>query len=102
MEWRRIGPASLRREMCKTSATDKRLRRQDRGAWRRWMRSAILRVWGDAEKGCITPSPPQARRDASLPELRSRVVKILNVPMAQSRSWPAQGLEGDYRYACAF
>ena len=34
----------------------------------------------DVEKGPITPTLPQARRDAPLPGLRSRVAQSLNVP----------------------
>ena len=33
----------------------------------------------DAETGYISTRPSQARQDAPLPELRSRVAKILNV-----------------------
>ena len=34
----------------------------------------------DAETGSIAPALPRARQDALLPELRSRFVKVLNVP----------------------
>ena len=43
----------------------------------------------------IAPTRPQARRDAPLPELRSRRVRILNVPMGESQSWLAQGWAGE-------
>jgi hypothetical protein len=36
--------------------------------------------WQDDKKGSITPALPQARQDALLPELRSRLANILNVP----------------------
>ncbi|MDQ6733741.1 MAG: hypothetical protein M3Z35_06440 [Nitrospirota bacterium] len=42
----------------------------------------------------ITPTLPQPRRDASLPELRSRLKEILNVPMGKEAVLAGSGLGG--------
>jgi hypothetical protein len=49
------------------------------------VRADPLVVAQDAEKGSISPARPQARQDALLPGPRSRVEKILNVPLGKER-----------------
>lgn len=66
------------------------------------MASAGTSASEDAETGAISPTQPQAHRDAPLPERRFRYAKILNVPMGESRSWLAQGSAANYRYASVF
>jgi hypothetical protein len=46
------------------------------------------------KKATITPIQPQARQDALLRTSFS-ARKILNVSRGKSRSWPAQGWEGE-------
>jgi hypothetical protein len=55
----------------------------------------------DAEKGLITPARPQSRQDAPIPELRSRLAHILNVPYSGNEPVSAGlGWVGENRYAC--
>jgi hypothetical protein len=43
----------------------------------------------------LYPPSPQARQDALLPALRSRLGKIIDVPSGKSRPWPVRGRAGE-------
>ena len=57
----------------------------------------------DSEKVALLTRPTQARRDAPLPMLRSRLIEILNVPHSGNRGvLAARGRAGEKGYASGF